>query len=323
VSTPEQPNMSHEQNSQRLDILKDRALMLQKVRDFFKERAVLEVDTPLLSRKASIDQHIDLIETTGGRYLHSSPEYAMKRLLTEGLGDIFQLSHVFRKKEEGHWHNPEFMLIEWYRLELSFEAFILETLECLELFLGKQTHEMLAYYDAMQRYTGLQVAEMCAEDLYKEAEIRGVPLYPGIVKEGKDALLNTLLATLVEPHLGKEGFTVLHSYPASQAALAKQSVSNGQNTAKRFEVYFRGVELANGYDELCDAKEQRARFTQANMERVKAGKTAYPLDEQFLKALEKGMPASCGVAVGFDRLMMLRHHQTTISEVLPFCWNSA
>lgn len=307
----------------KVEILRDRASMMERSRNFFKERGVLEVDCPLLTSKASIDLHIDLIPALYAkeetRYLHSSPEYGMKRLLVEGIGDCYQLAHVFRDGEYGHKHNPEFMMAEWYRLGASFEPFILETLEFIRLFLGNLPLEIFSYKEVFEKYLEIDPLNASEEELKEIIEKYQIPTYASLYEEGKDSLLNLLLASLIEPLLGKDVLTVIKDYPSSQAALAK---AKGP-VASRFEVYYQGVELANGYDELADPKEQRLRFEEANEERIQFGKLPLPIDEAFLSALEKGLPSCCGVAVGFDRLMMLRHKAAALKEVIPFDWASA
>lgn len=313
--------------SERLAILRDRAAMLSRARAFFSERNILEVDCPLLTKKASVDAHIDLIpaffQGQEKRYLHSSPEYGMKRLLSEGMGDCYQLAHVFRDGEYGLRHNPEFTLAEWYRLGAHFEGFIEETALFFRLFLGDLPLQLLSYREAFEKFLGINPLSASERDLAALLEEHQVPAYPGIFSEGKDALLNVLLATLIEPRLGEGYLTALLYYPPTQAALAKTKLIHGDLVACRFEIYFKGVELANGYDELLDPKEQKERLEEANMHRLSLGKEALPIDGAFLDALEVGLPSCCGVAVGFDRLMMLRHGKKCLGDVLPFDWGSA
>lgn len=311
----------------RLEILKDRAAQLRHAREFFHVRHVIEVDCPLLTAEASVDAHIDLIPAlylgSETRYLHSSPEYGMKRLLSEGLGDCYQLAHVFRDGEYGARHNPEFMMAEWYRLGMLFEPFIEETVEFIRLFLGSLPFKVLSYRQAFETFLNINPFQASSEELLALLNLHGIPYYSSVLEEGKDALLNLLLGTLIEPKLGIGELTVLAYYPSTQAALAKTTVLNGDLVASRFEIYFQGIELCNGYHELQDAKEQRLRLEESNEHRIRLGKLALPIDEAFLKALEKGMPSCCGVAVGFDRLMFLRHNAKTLAEVIPFDWGRA
>lgn len=306
--------------------LHDRAAMLAKARAFFAERGVCEVDCPLLSASAAVDAHIDLIPAhplNEIRYMHSSPEYGMKRLLSNGMGDIYQISHVFRDGECGVKHNPEFMMAEWYRVGMPFLSLIEETVDFIRLFLGNLPYHIISYREAFQKFLEIDYLKMSVEELATFLRKKGIEIYPGAIQEGKDALLNITLGSLVEPYLGKNDFCVLAYYPASQAALAQTCWHGEEKVCERFEIYHKGVELTNGYHELVDAKEQRARFEEANRERIKMGKKTLPIDENFLAALEKGLPDCCGVAVGFDRLMMLRHQATHISDVIPFSWPEA
>lgn len=311
--------------SSKIERLRDRSQMLAQSRLFFSQRHVLEVDCPAITQGASIDAHIDLMPVCHGsftRYLHSSPEYGMKRLLSEGISDIYQLSHVFREGEQSDKHNPEFMMAEWYRIGHTFEMMIEETAEFIRLFLGTLPLEILSYREAFQRYVGLDYVNATTSDLLACLDSHGIIPYASVEEEGKDAILNLILGTLIEPHLGKHGLCALAYYPASQAALAKTIVRGDEQAAERFEIYYQGLELANGYHELVDAKEQHKRFIDSNIHREQLGKKPLPIDTYFLKALNIGLPDCCGVAVGFDRLMMLRHHQP-ISEVIPFNWDRA
>lgn len=311
----------------KIEILKDRAKLLSDSRAFFASKGVVEVDCPLLTSQASVDLHIDLISALFSeketRYLHSSPEYGMKRLLVEGMGDCYQLAHVFRDGEVGHKHNPEFMMAEWYRLGMPFSEFIEETLDYIRLFLGNVPSERISYKEAFLKYLSIDPFLASEQELIQLIKNLGVAPYPSLFEEGRDALLNLLLGTLIEPKLGNQCLTVLMHYPASQAALAKAVEIEGNRVALRFEVYYQGVELANGYDELASPQEQRMRLTLANEERIIHGKRPLPVDEAFLEALERGLPQACGVACGFDRLMMLRHKRQHIAEVMPFGWEES
>lgn len=308
------------------DILRDRAIMFRTVRSFFSARSVCEVDCPILSASASVDAHIDLIPASpvgGTHYLHSSPEYGMKRLLSRGMGDIYQLSHVFRNGECGIKHNPEFTMVEWYRVGISFTGLIQETLDFVRLFLGELPSSIISYREAFQRFAGIDYLAASTEELITYLDQRKIPIYPNAIHEGKDALLNLILGSIIEPRLGQDELCALAYYPLSQAALAQTCMHGNEAVSERFEIYFKGVELCNGYHELADPTEQRRRLEEANIERKKLGKEPLPIDENFLQSLEKGIPDCCGVAVGFDRLMMLRHNAQHISDVIPFSWSMA
>lgn len=303
----------------RIEVLKDRAFMLRKARSFFHERSVLEVDCPILSQFAAVDAYIDLIPAkvanTTDCFLHSSPEYGMKRLLAEGMPDIYSISHVFRDGEYGHKHNPEFMMVEWYRLGMPFQELITETLEFVQLFFESLPKVVLSYKEAFTRFAGFDPFEIADSELEK----RLYDLDSTAKADSRDDCLNYILALQVEPHLGKDALCALAYYPQTQAALAKTTQIEGVKVAERFEVYYQGVELANGYHELQDAKEQLRRFQEANILREKLHKKSLPIDMRFIQALENnGLPACSGVAVGFDRLMMLRHKKNRLADIMPF-----
>ncbi|MCP5492866.1 MAG: EF-P lysine aminoacylase GenX [Chlamydiales bacterium] len=261
------------------DQLKIRAEHLARVRAFFSERDVLEVDTNLLRKCPAIDATIDPIKTSHG-YLVTSPEYAMKTLLSEGAGDIYQLSHVFRAEENGPWHSNEFSMIEYYRLGMSFSAFIDEVAELIQLFTGPLPVRRLTYHEALDLYPG--------------------PAVPPDPSWDADTALNYRFAH-IEEYLGQGELTVITDYPASQAALARV-----EKTAQRFEFYYRSIELCNGYDEVTQASEVRSRLLAQNALRNEP----LPVDEDFLNALD--LPPCCGVALGFDRLLALHQNSQTI-----------
>ncbi len=311
----------------KLHFLRDRAEMLQRTRVFFRERNVLEVDCPALGLAAPVDLHIEVMKVhllTGQTgYLHTSPEYGMKRLLSQGIGDIYQISHVFRDGEIGPLHNPEFTMAEWYRCGFTFDEMIDETLSFIRLFLGDLPSVPLSYRDAFSHYLGIDYTTQTTHDLLSLAKKQDIALSDAVQACDKDALLQLLMSIAIEPHLGQDKLLVLLHFPATQSALAKTTVlPHGEAVACRFEVYYRGMELANGYHELTDPIEQRQRFEQTNAERLKAGKELLAIDEKFLCALSDGLPDCCGVAVGFDRLMLLRHAQSSLVNILPFSWES-
>jgi lysyl-tRNA synthetase class 2 len=288
--------------------------MLQRARDFFAARKILEVDPCSLVRHAPVDANIDVIEasvTDSERgFLHTSPEYAMKRLLSAGCGDIFFLGHVFRKGEVGRLHNPEFTMAEWYRLSLSFEEMIQETCDFLFLFFGILPTRMLSYREAFRQYAGIDYSR---DDL--------TPLLPHYAAAwSRDTAIHYLLTHVVEPNLGRGELTILEDYPPIEAALACVVEKKGERVAERFEIYYEGVELTNGYHELGDASILRQRFEEENTIRQGKNKEVYLLDEAFLSAMERGLPACCGVSVGFDRALMLRHKAHALQDVLPFTW---
>ena len=287
--------------------LASRSKALQKVRSFFHERNVLEVDTPLLSSYAPIDPHIDIFEVivseTERGYLHSSPEYGMKKLLAEGSGDIYQLGHVFRKNEKGPLHSPEFTMIEWYRVKTTLEVFLKENCDLLGLFLGDQKVEIVPYGEVFSRTFGLPHTAPSSELMARAKEL-------GTLLHDPNDCINLIWGCLVEPTLGDEKITIVTEFPKEQAALAQ--IKDG--VAERFEFYFKGIELGNGYHELSDPLEQKERLERSNQERASIGKDPFPIDPQFIKALEKGLPDCYGIALGFDRLLMLQEGHSNISS---------
>lgn len=270
------------------EILQDRAFMLAEARRFFASRDVLEVDCPALSRSAPIDTHIEVFEVVSAGYLHTSPEYGMKRLLSLNSGDIYQISHVFRKEETGPLHHPEFTMAEWYRVGMSFDTLIEETLDFIRLFLGPLPAHAFTYREALWHYAEFDYLTMTEGDLLHLAAKNTISLSKEVQEADRDTLLQLLMSLLVEPHLGKDSLCVITDFPASQAALAKTALKNDEPIAMRFEVYCKGIELANGYDELTDLSEQRRRLERSNAQRVLLGKPALKIDEHFLAALERG-----------------------------------
>lgn len=305
----------------KIAILQDRAHMLFAARNFFAKRSVLEVDCGALVRCAPIDSNIDVISATVSQkeigYLHTSPEYALKRLLSTGIGDIYFLGHVYRQGEIGHIHNPEFTMAEWYRTHLSFPQMIEETCQFLFLFFGTLPVRTLSYRDAFAIYANLDYSRASIAELRRIAEpFSKTDSWP------RDALLHLILTHVVEPNFGRDELTVLTHFPPSEAALACVTEVNGEKVAERFEIYHEGVELTNGYHELADATELCQRFEEENEIRKSKGKETFALDEKFLSALET-FPSCCGVSVGFDRALMLRHKLRSIKEVLPFSWDES
>lgn len=296
--------------------LKQRSEMLRLSRSFFHKRGFVEVDVSMLSTTAPIDPYIDLVQAFccgEAHYLHSSPEYGMKKLLAECSQDIYQISHVFRDNEKGSFHSPEFMMVEWYRMGISFENMFLETKAFIELFVGKQELDTLTYKEAFEQALNIDPFSTTTKDLLQLCKDLNIDLYSGA--QTRENLLNLILSSAVEPHFNPNHITVLCDYPPHEAALAKtEKNEEGQEVAKRFEIFFKGLELANGYKELTDAKEQEKRLVQAQQKRSALNKLSYPIDKDFIQALKKGLPECCGVAVGFDRLMLLSEQQLLVNR---------
>lgn len=305
------------------EMLVARARALAIIRDFFAGRAVLEVDTPALVNHGVTDVHLQSAQvalpgTRAALYLHTSPEYAMKRLLASGSGDIYQLAHVFRGDEHGSLHNAEFMLVEWYRVGWTLEALMREVADLVAGVWPAATArtEHLSYRDAFLRAIDLDPLAAPLADVRLAATDRGLAATT-VASSSRDELLDFLMAAQVGPALGHEGLTFVHRYPASQAALARLAPDDPR-VALRFELYARGVELANGFDELADAAEQRSRFEGDRRERERRGLPAMAIDERLLAAIAAGLPPCAGVALGFDRLLMLATGATRLDDVMPF-----
>lgn len=307
-----------------LAALKFRADVFHKIRSFFYERDVLEVDTPCLSLGSISDPHIEVLtsqtRTLGQEvtyYLQTSPEYAMKRLLAAGAPSIYQLGKVFRAEEIGRRHGIEFTMLEWYRLGFDHWQLMSEMDDLLSQLMGQKiTSERLSYAGAFARHVGVSPFTASLEELQ---QICHQHTEYGLDESDRDTLLELLFATLVEPNIGQEVPCFIHAYPASQAALAKQQQDEqGNATAARFEWYWRGMELANGYFELTDATEQQQRMQTEMVERAEHGQVWRQADERLISALERGLPECAGVALGVDRLLMLLQNKPHIDLVVPF-----
>ena len=304
-----------------LDNLKLRAELLAKLRSFFAARHVLEVDTPALSRAGATDRHIHSfrVDASGGtHYLHTSPEFPMKRLLAAGYGDIYQLCKVFRTGEAGRHHNPEFTLLEWYRLGFGLRRLMEEVAELIHALLPESAAapEYLTYREAFLEHAGLD--PLTATPAACVAALKSAGHHPPTEGElDLDGWLDLLAGERVYPALGQGCLTFIYDYPASQAALARLK-PGVPAVAERFEAFLGGMELANGFHELADAREQRRRFEQDRSWRKAHGLVDVPLDARLITALEHGLPDCSGVALGFDRLVMIAAQAGSIEEVLAF-----
>jgi len=313
-----------------LDVLKLRAHMLARVRAFFAARDVLEVETPLLSSAATTDPQLASLATryTGpgfarGQtlYLHTSPEFPMKRLLAAGSGSIYQLCKVFRDGEAGRLHNPEFTMLEWYRTDFDHHQLMDDVAslvsQVLEPTRATGHVEKLTYRDAFLRHCQLDPHTATIDDFTTAVRAHGITAPADMPGDDLDPWRDLLLTHVIEPQLGHGRMTFLHDYPASQAALAR--VRNDQPpVGERFELYLEGIELANGFHELGDATEQRRRFEQDLRRRHTQQLPTVPMDERLLVALGEGLPPCAGVALGFDRLVMLAAGAKSIDEVMAF-----
>jgi lysyl-tRNA synthetase class 2 len=311
--------------------LRARAAVLAAVRAHFAAAGVLEVETPLLGRAAGTDPGIAPMRTrytgpghAGGLnlYLQTSPEFAMKRLLAAGSGPIFQVCKAFRDGEAGRWHNPEFTILEWYRPGWETAALMDEVAAIARLALAQPglPVEHHRYGDLFARQLGIDVFAVATDRLRDELQRRG--LFDGDRSDlDRDACLDLLMGAAVQPQLGRDALCFVTDYPASQAALARRNPDG--RTAARFELFFRGVELANGFDELVDADEQAARFGADNHARQRRGLPVVPVDDALLDAMRSGLPDCAGVAMGLDRLLMLRLGVDDIDAVTSFALHRA
>ncbi|CAK0771247.1 EF-P-lysine lysyltransferase [Gammaproteobacteria bacterium] len=310
-----------------LSALRRRAGVLTKIRRFFEYRGVMEVDTPILSVAAATDLQVASFVTCdqgpGARaqqplYLHTSPEFPMKRLLAAGAGSIYQICKVFRSGERGRWHNPEFTLLEWYRPGFDHHALMDEMDALLAEILGCPPAARLSYAEIFRHNVGIDPHQAGVAELRERAMGLGVGEALPLESLDRDGWLDLLLTHCIASTLGQRGRpSFVYDYPASQAALAQVRLGSPA-VAERFEVYLGGVELANGFHELGDSQEQRWRFEADRAQRRRVGLPVVPLDEHLLEALDHGLPGCAGVALGIDRLLMAMMEATTIEEVMAF-----
>jgi lysyl-tRNA synthetase class 2 len=297
--------------------LRRRAELTRRIREFFYERGVLEVETPLLCTSTGTDVYIDSIQAIANEqlcFLQTSPEYAMKRLLVEGIGDCYQLSKAFRDHEYGHQHNLEFTILEWYRLGFDHHALMDEVDELLQLILMMPKAHRISYQALFEAHLKVNPHEISLDELQQIAKQHSLFDALGEACKNKDNWLMLLMSHVIEPKLGFDAPCFIYDFPATQAALAKVQ----GNVGERFEVYVKGMELANGFHELQNVAEQRERFERDLRTRAAEKKFLPPMDIDFLLALERGLPACSGVALGVDRLMMLALNAASIDEVISF-----
>jgi lysyl-tRNA synthetase class 2 len=328
--------MTHWKSTATIETLKTRARIIQTIRTFFHARQVWEVETPLLSHSGNPDPNINSFLVHGYEldepgYLHTSPEFAMKRLLACGSGAIYQLCKVFRAGEIGRNHNPEFSMLEWYRPGYDYQQLMQEVDALLRTVLDEHINledsQYLSYKELFQQYAGIDPFTAGIEALkllitHAKIEVEGMD------KASADDWLNLILTHIIEPALPRNCPVFIYDFPETQASLAKIRNNDPADladadpanppVAERFELYLNGVELANGFSELTDATEQRSRFEKDNLQRKEMGKDTIKLDQNLLQALQTGLPESAGVAVGIDRLVMLATQASSVSEVIAF-----
>ncbi|MFI4956637.1 MAG: EF-P lysine aminoacylase EpmA [Gammaproteobacteria bacterium] len=312
------------QPSATLDTLIERASLIKQVRAFFDARGVIEVETPLLSHATVTDPHLEGFPVQVGNetgYLQTSPEYAMKRLLAAGMPSIYQLGKVFRVDEVGRFHNPEFTMLEWYRLGFDLYQLMDEVDDLCQLLIGCPKATRMTY---AQVFSSLGMDPLTADvaTCQAVAKAHGVDVSESLLSAPKDTWLQLLFATLIEPTLGFDGPAFITHYPASQASLSRLDPADPR-VALRVEVFIDGVEIGNGYDELQDPALQQARFEEDNRIRATLGLAQKPVDPYLLAALQHGFPHCSGIAIGMDRLLMCALKKPRIQEVLCFDWPRA
>lgn len=328
--SPEQKSNQHDLRAATIDRLKQRAAYLARVREFFSLRGVLEVETPVLSHATVTDPHIISIsaeykaigQTDSIRcYLQTSPEYAMKRLLAAGSGPIYQLTKAFRQGEVGRLHNPEFTMLEWYRPGFDHHQLMDELDALVQAVFAFPKVKRLSYADVFATYLNINPHQATITELMQCATQHGIS-FVGDGQHEINVWLDLLFTHVIEPYFANEQPVFMYDFPVSQAALAKIRPENPP-VASRFELYYKGVELANGFHELQNPIEQRTRFERDLQYRQEHHIPLVPIDERFLAALESGLPDCAGVAVGVDRLMMLACNAMSIAEVLSFSFDKA
>jgi len=300
--------------------------MLHNIRSFFLENNVLEVETPALSLAGNTDPFIESITVNKGstlRYLHTSPEYPMKRLLADGSGDIYQICKVWRAGESGSNHNPEFSMLEWYRVDYSYHQLIIEISTLLKTLLPtlNKQDSIFTYEELFMRTFNINPhsadqAELahCVKENIKGLETSNL---------NKQAMLDALLTHCIEPTFNTNALTFIIDYPESQSALAQIRKEKEYSIAERFEVYLGDQELGNGYQEENSPTRNREILTLENSQRKAMGLHTVTKDENFLDAMSNGMPRSSGVAIGLDRILMIIANVKTIQEVINFPWDRA
>ncbi|VFP79898.1 Elongation factor P--(R)-beta-lysine ligase [Candidatus Erwinia haradaeae] len=309
-----------------INILK-RATIISNIRRFFSDRNIPEIETPILTQSTVTDPNISSFQTffsqpgqkenTGLKlYLNTSPEYHMKRLLSAGSGPIYQLCHSFRNQEKGRYHNPEFTMLEWYQPKYNMYHLMNEVNEFLQYILQCQSADFFSYQEVFLRYLNIDPLSANNYQLRNTANKLGVSNIAQN-EEDRDLILQLLFVTGIETKINQKKPTFIYHFPRTQAGLAKINQYD-HRISERFEVYFNGIELANGFHELTDSNEQLYRFKKDNDKRNASGLPKQPIDTYLLDALNHGMPDSSGVALGVDRLVMLALKKDQISDVMTF-----
>ena len=299
-----------------------RGAMLARVREYFSNAGVLEVDTPTFSCATSPDPHVPSFEANNAGqfgYLHTSPEYPMKRLLADGCGDIYQIAKVFRAGERGAQHNPEFTLLEWYRVGFELPALMQDVHRVVAAALHQPVQAIqLPFRQASIDLGGFDPWTDSSEHMRDRLVAEGHSVPETLGMDEKDGWIDLAFSQLVASQFPRDRLTFVEGYPPSQAALARIELQGDIQVASRFEAYWSGLELANGFHELVDPIEQRSRFEAERAAAKASGLPERPVDERFLEALQSGLPDCAGVAIGLDRLLMVLLQADNIRDVLNF-----
>lgn len=316
-----------------LKFLRLRAKMLETIRYFFKEISVLEVETPLLCQATGTDPQLDFFssiyhcaankkqQNDKVLYLQTSPEFAMKRLLAAGSGSIFQLCKAFRNGESGRFHNPEFTILEWYRIGFSLNELMDEVAELLFELLDFQSVNKVAekttYVELFEKHTGLSPLVFCQKSYQQYADNNGIKDAVSLCGSDHSMWLDFIFSFKIQPALSDSTLIMVYQYPAIQSSLARLNPDDSR-VADRFEVFINGVEVGNGFFELADAVEQEKRFDEENQIRKMKGLEEVDKDRLFLGALNSGLPDCSGVALGIDRLLLIKENMKSLSDVMAF-----
>jgi len=313
-------------------ILHTRANVISIIHGFFNNIGVLQIDTPVLSQFANSDPSIESFKINTSNslgsqdyFLHTSPEFAMKRLLACDIGSIYQICKVFRSAEQGRYHNPEFTLLEWYRLDMDH----FDLMDEIELLLEKinskypfyNNVERISYQNLFLEYINIDPLNSSRQDLIKVIEKNKDYSVHDISSLNYTDLCDILMSHLIQSKMPDKSVIFVYDYPATQASLAR--LNNDQLTARRFEIFVSGIEIANGFHELTDAQQQYDRFLNDHKNRIKAQQEVFPIDENLIQALQHGLPNCAGVALGLERLLMLLVNAKHIREVLAFPFDRA
>ena len=313
---------------------KARAVIITKIRHFFACRSIIEVETPLLSHGTTTDVHLESFSShynflddssdscSSLMYLQTSPEFAMKRLLASGYGCIYQICKAFRHEGYGRHHNPEFTMLEWYRVGFNHFDLMAEVSELLIAILDCQPCIKISYQEVYIKHLNIDPLDTSLDELITLIKCRKKSSKWLEDETDIDILLQFIFSEMIEPHIGLEAPYLIYNFPSSQASLAKISTIDTR-VAERFECYYQGIELVNGFNELTDAKQQQLRFINDNDLRATKNLPLKPIDNNFIDALSEGLPDCAGVALGIDRLVMLALNEKHINCVLSFSIENA